>query len=152
LPGYRRLDDPAHRAEIAAIWGIPPQSLPGPGLSTCELLDALGEEGGIRALLIMGSNVLVSAPQSAHIRNQLASLDLLVVADSLLSETASLADVVLPVAPWAEEEGTMTNLEGRILLRRQAVPRPPDVGPTHRLSRHLPIASATAKSSATSQG
>jgi assimilatory nitrate reductase catalytic subunit len=127
LPGYRRLDDPAHRAEIAAIWGIPPQSLPGPGLSACELLDALGEEGGIRALLIMGSNVLVSAPQSAHIRNQLASLDLLVVADSFLSETAAIADVVLPVAQWAEEEGTMTNLEGRILLRRQAVPRPPGV-------------------------
>jgi len=127
LPGYRRIDNPAHRAEIAAIWGVSPKSLPGPGLSACELLDALGEDGGIRALLIMGSNVLVSAPASAHIRNRIESLDILVVADSFLSETAALADVVLPVAQWAEEEGTVTNLEGRILLRRQAVPRPADV-------------------------
>ncbi|HXW71981.1 MAG TPA: molybdopterin oxidoreductase family protein [Methylocella sp.] len=127
LPGYRRIDNPVHRAEIAAIWGVPPQSLPGPGLSACELLDALGQDGGIRALLIMGSNVLVSAPQSAHIHNRIGSLDLLAVADSFLSETAALADVVLPVAQWAEEEGTVTNLEGRILLRRQAVPRPPGV-------------------------
>jgi assimilatory nitrate reductase catalytic subunit len=149
LPGYRRIDDPAHRAEVAAIWSISPQSLSGPGPPACELLDALGREGGIHALLIMGSNVLVSAPQSAHIRNQLASLDLLVVADSFLSETASLADVVLPVAQWAEEEGTKSNLEGRILLRRQAVPRPPGVWTD--TQRHLPIASATAKSSATSQ-
>lgn len=127
LPGYRRLDNPAHRAEIAAIWGVSPQSLPGPGRSACELLDALGPAGGIRALLIMGSNVLVSAPQAGHVSDRLASLDLLVVADPFLSETAAMADVVLPVAQWAEEEGTMTNLEGRILLRRQAIPPPPGV-------------------------
>ncbi len=124
LPGYRRLDNPVHRAEVAAVWGVNPQSLPGPGPSACELIDALGPEGGIRALLIMGSNVLVSAPRAGHVRGKLSQLELLVVADPFLSETAQLADVVLPVAQWAEEEGTMTNLEGRILLRRQAIPPP----------------------------
>ncbi|MCI0467425.1 MAG: molybdopterin oxidoreductase family protein [Beijerinckiaceae bacterium] len=127
LPGYRRLDNPLHRAEVAAVWGVSPDSLPGPGPSACELLNALGPSGGIRALLIMGSNLLVSAPRASHVRSQLSSLELLVVADPFLSETAQLADVVLPVAQWAEEEGTMTNLEGRILLRRQAIAPPPGV-------------------------
>jgi assimilatory nitrate reductase catalytic subunit len=127
LPGYRRLDDPRHRAEIAAVWGIAPDALPGPGLSACELLDRLGPAGGIRAMLVMGSNVLVSAPQAAKVRDRLASLDLLVVADPFLSETAAMADVVLPVAQWAEEDGTMTNLEGRILRRVRAVAPPAGV-------------------------
>jgi assimilatory nitrate reductase catalytic subunit len=127
LPGYRRLDNPVHRAEVAAIWGIEPESLPRPGLSASELLDALGPAGGIHALLIMGSNPAISAPAVGRVRDRLASLDLLVVADPFLSETASLADIVLPVAQWAEEEGTMTNLEGRIILRRRAMPPPPGV-------------------------
>jgi assimilatory nitrate reductase catalytic subunit len=127
LPGYRRLDDPAHRAEIAAVWGVNPESLPGPGPSACELLDSLGPGGGVRALLVMGSNLLVSAPQTGKVRDSLAALDLLVVADPFLSETAAVADVVLPVAQWAEEDGTMTNLEGRVLLRRRAASPPPGV-------------------------
>jgi len=68
---------------------------------------------------------VVSAPDNGGVAERLKALDLLVVADLFLSETAALADVVLPVAQWAEEEGTMTNLEGRVLLRRQAK-APPD--------------------------
>ena len=67
----------------------------------------------MRALLVIGSNPVVSAPDASALEQRLAALDLLVVADFFLSETARLADVVLPVAQWAEEEGTMTNLEGR---------------------------------------
>ncbi|TVT56389.1 molybdopterin oxidoreductase family protein [Amycolatopsis rhizosphaerae] len=125
LPGYRRIDDPAARAHVAAVWGVPADSLPGPGRSAYELLDALGTEGGPRALLVFGSNVVVSAPRSAHVADRLSAVDLLVVADLVLSETAALADVVLPVTQWAEEDGTMTNLEGRVLLRRRAI-EPPD--------------------------
>ncbi|WP_158885420.1 molybdopterin oxidoreductase family protein [Amycolatopsis anabasis] len=124
LPGYRKIDDPAAREHVANIWGVEPDELPGPGRSAYELLDALGTEDGPRALLVFGSNVVVSAPRAAHVAERLSTLDLLVVADLVLSETAALADVVLPVTQWAEEEGTMTNLEGRILLRRQAI-RPP---------------------------
>lgn len=123
LPGYRKLTDPEARRHVAGVWGVDPDSLPGPGLSAYELLDALGSD--IRSLLLMGSNPVVSAPRAAHIQQRLESLDFLAVADVVLSETAALADVVLPVTQWAEETGTTTNLEGRVLLRRQAV-APPD--------------------------
>ena len=68
----------------------------------------------------MASNILASAPDASGLSERLDRLDTLVVSDIFLSETASRADVVLPVTQWAEEEGTMTNLEGRVLLRRQA--------------------------------
>ena len=78
-------------------------------------------------MLVHGSNLVVSAPRLASVRERLASLDLLVVADVVPSETAMLADVVFPVTQWAEEEGTMTSLEGRVLRRRAAVPPPGEV-------------------------
>ncbi|WP_225821159.1 molybdopterin oxidoreductase family protein [Streptomyces naphthomycinicus] len=125
LPGYRRLDDPRARRHVAGVWGVDPDSLPGPGRSAYELLDALGSD--VRALLLMGSNPVVSAPRAAHVEERLRSLDFLAVADVVLSETAELADVVLPVSQWAEETGTTTSLEGRVLLRRRAVAPPPGV-------------------------
>ncbi|MGI5156891.1 molybdopterin oxidoreductase family protein [Microbispora sp. CA-102843] len=125
LPGYRKIDDPAARAHVAAVWGIDPAGLPGPGRSAYELLDALGTPEGPRALLLFGSNPVVSAPRAGHVTRRLEALDLLVVSDFVLSETAAMADVVLPTTQWAEEAGTMTNLEGRVLLRRQAAAPPP---------------------------
>ncbi len=127
LPGYRMIDDPAARDHVAAVWGIPAATLPGKGRSAYELLDALGTATGPSALLVFASNIVVSAPNATHVRSRLASLDLLVVADIVLSETAAMADVVLPVTQWAEETGTMTNLEGRVILRQQAVAPPPGV-------------------------
>lgn len=126
LPGYRKIDDPAARAHVAGVWGIEADELPGPGASAYEMLDALGTDGGVRALLVVGSNVVVSAPHAGHIQDRLDALDFLAVSDFFLSETAARADVVLPSAQWAEEEGTMTNFEGRVVLRRPA--RPPPVG------------------------
>ncbi|WP_369195762.1 molybdopterin oxidoreductase family protein [Streptomyces djakartensis] len=125
LPGYRKLDDPAARAHVAGVWGVDPDSLPGPGRSAYELLDALGTD--IRSLLLMASNPVVSAPRAAHVEERIRSLDFLAVCDVVLSETAALADVVLPVTQWAEETGTTTNLEGRVLLRRRAVAPPEGV-------------------------
>jgi assimilatory nitrate reductase catalytic subunit len=127
LPGYRRLDNPEHRTAIAQIWGVDPDKLPAPGKSACELLDALGLDGGVHALLVFASNIVVSAPRAATLPKRLQALDLLVVVDSFLSETAALADVVLPTTQWAEEDGTMTNLEGRVILRRAARPPPEGV-------------------------
>ncbi|MBP1785642.1 assimilatory nitrate reductase catalytic subunit [Micromonospora sp. HB375] len=124
LPGYRRIDDPAARAHVAGVWGVDPDSLPGPGVPAYQLLDALGTPSGARALLVFGSNPVVSAPRAARVESRLRALDLLVVVDFVRSETAELADVVLPVAQWAEENGTMTNLEGRV-LRRRALREPP---------------------------
>jgi assimilatory nitrate reductase catalytic subunit len=127
LPGYRRIDNPEHRAHVARVWGVPVDDIPGPGVSACEMLDHLGEEGGVRALLVMGSNLVVSAPNATRLDGRLGALDCLVVADPFLSETAALADVVLPSCQWAEEEGTMTNLEGRLLYRSPARPPPEGV-------------------------
>jgi assimilatory nitrate reductase catalytic subunit len=124
LPGYRHISDPAARAHVAGVWGVDPDDLPGPGRSAYELLDSLGDGGGPTALLLFGSNPVVSAPNARHVAQRLASLDLLVVSDLVLSETAALADVVLPAAQWAEESGTTTNLEGRVLLRRKALDPP----------------------------
>ncbi|WP_416345756.1 molybdopterin oxidoreductase family protein [Isoptericola peretonis] len=124
LPGYRRIDDPAARAHVAAVWGVDPATLPGPGVPAVALLTSLGTPGGPRALLVHGSNVVVSAPNADRVRERLAALDLLVVCDVVPSETALLADVVLPTTQWAEEEGTMTNLEGRVIRRRRAAGPP----------------------------
>ncbi|MEX0426368.1 molybdopterin oxidoreductase family protein [Nocardioides sp. DS6] len=125
LPGYRMIDDPEARAHVAGVWGVPPESLPGKGRSAYELLDALGQDDGPRSLLVFASNIVVSAPNALHVAERLGALDLLVVCDLVMSETAALADIVLPVTQWAEETGTMTNLEGRVILRQQAV-TPPD--------------------------
>ncbi len=121
LPGYRKITDPAHREQVAAVWGIPAADLPGPGLPAYELLEAVARQE-IRGLLVVGSNPAVSAPDHGQINAGLDDLEFLAVADFFLSETAARADVVFPATQWTEEEGTVTNLEGRVLLRRQATP------------------------------
>ena len=125
LPGYRMITDPDARAHVAAVWGVDPEQIPGPGVSAFELLDSLGQPGGPTAMLLHASNPVVSAPDADRVAERLRALDTLVVADFVLSETAALADVVLPVSQWAEEEGTLTNLEGRVLRRRRSI-TPPD--------------------------
>lgn len=127
LPGYRKLDDPIARAHMARIWGINAADLPSSGQSAYEMLSDIGTSGGVRALWVLASNIAVSAPNSLHVTAKLKELDFLVVSDIFLSETAALADVVLPTTQWAEESGTMTNLEGRVILRRAAVAPPGDV-------------------------
>ncbi|CAN5494154.1 molybdopterin oxidoreductase family protein [soil metagenome] len=127
LPGYRRITDPAARAHVAAVWGVDASMIPGPGIPAVELLQALGTADGPKALLVHGANVVVSAPNASTVRAGLERLDLLVVSDFFLSETAALADVILPVLQWAEEEGTMTNLEGRVIRRRRALTPPAGV-------------------------
>ncbi|WP_207456517.1 molybdopterin oxidoreductase family protein [Herbiconiux sp. SYSU D00978] len=122
LPGYRKITDPAAREHVASVWGVPPESIPGPGVPAVELLGMLGRE--VKALLVHGSNVVVSAPDAAAVTRALDELDLLVVCDFVPSETALLADYILPVTQWAEEEGTMTSLEGRVLRRRRAIDPP----------------------------
>jgi assimilatory nitrate reductase catalytic subunit len=127
LPGYRSLLDPDAREHVARVWGVSPDSLPGAGSSAYEMLSTMGEPSGVRALLVVGSNPVVSSPAADQIEERMRALDFLAVSDFFLSETADLADVVFPSAQWAEEEGTMTNLEGRVILRRRAFPPPAEV-------------------------
>ncbi|MRX45122.1 molybdopterin oxidoreductase family protein [Agromyces kandeliae] len=141
LPGYRKITDPAARAHVARVWGVDAADIPGPGLPAIELLGSLGRPDGVRALLVHGSNLVVSSPNVADVRRGIERLELLVVCDFVLSETAALADVVLPVLQWAEEEGTMTNLEGRVIRRRRALAPPADARDElwilHELARRL---------------
>ncbi len=125
LPGYRNIDNPAHRAHVAGVWDVPPDSLPKSGLSACEIFDHLGST--IHGMFVVASNLLVSAPDAERVSTNLGRLDLLVVADMFLSETATRADVVFPITQWAEEDGTMTNLEGRVLRRNRARMPPPGI-------------------------
>jgi assimilatory nitrate reductase catalytic subunit len=127
LPGYRRIDDELARAHVADVWGVPASAIPGEGRSAFELLNSIGRTSGIRALLVMGSNIAVSAPHATAIHARLKALEFLVVSDFFLSETAQMADVVLPSAQWAEEDGTLTNLEGRVLMRRRVIDPPEGV-------------------------
>lgn len=124
LPGYRSITDPDARRHVAAIWGIPEDDLPGPGKSAYELIESAAARDGIRSLFVIGSNPAVSAPNANHVIDRLRRLDFLVVSDFFLSETAELAHVVLPAAQWAEEEGTVTNLEGRVIRRRRILDPP----------------------------
>ena len=124
LPGYRLIENPAHRAALAKVWGVDPDCLPRKGKSAFELLDALGPQGGVRSLLVVGSNVAVASPDMNRVLGRLRSLDFLAVCDAFLNETSALADVVLPVYQWAEEDGTLTNFEGRVIRRRQVARAP----------------------------
>ena len=127
LPGYRMIEHPAAREHVAAVWGVDPASLPGKGLPAVALLAALGTPTGPKGLFVHGSNLVVSAPNAREVTRRLSALDLLVVCDFVPSETALLADVILPVPQWAEEEGTMTSLEGRVIRRRKALDAPDGV-------------------------
>jgi len=127
LPGYRSIADPDDRSRVAAAWGVPVDRLPGPGLSAYEMVSSIGTVDGIRALVVVGSNVAVASPAARRVEAGLGRLDCLAVLDAFLNETSAQAHVVLPVTQWAEEDGTTTNLEGRVLRRRRAVTPPPTV-------------------------
>jgi assimilatory nitrate reductase catalytic subunit len=124
LPGYRKITDPAARAHMAGVWGVPEETIPGPGLPAVQLLKSLGQPDGVRCLLVHASNIAVASPDANSVIEGIRSLDFMVVCDFFMSETAAMADLVLPVLQWAEEEGTLTNLEGRVLRRRRALQPP----------------------------
>ncbi|WP_042460174.1 assimilatory nitrate reductase catalytic subunit NasC [Neobacillus dielmonensis] len=116
LPGYRSLSNPEHRQHIAGIWGIDDIELPEKGVSAYEMMEKIAAEE-IKGLFIMGSNPVVSNPNAIFVEKALKELDFLVVADMYISETARLADVILPTTSYLEDTGTLTNLEGRVVLR-----------------------------------
>lgn len=116
LPGYRSLEDQEHRKYIANVWGIDEAELPEKGVSAYEMIEKIAEKE-IKGLFIMGSNPVVSNPNAIFVEKALNELDFLVVSDLYLSETARLADVILPTTSYMEDTGTITNLEGRVVLR-----------------------------------
>ena len=119
--GYQQVAVDDVRKKFEGAWGVPLS--PKPGLTVVEMMNA-AEHGQVRALYCMGENPVLTDPDSNHVRRCLTSLDLLVVQDIFLSETAALADVVLPVASFVEKDGTFTNTERRVQLVRRALPAP----------------------------
>ncbi len=119
LPGQAPFDDPGARNRFAKAWEA---SLPAPssGASLIEILKRC-KSGQIKALYVIGENPLATLPASAEVRAALERLELLVVQDPFLTETAQLAHFVLPASSYAEKDGTFTNLEGRVLRVRQAM-------------------------------
>jgi len=119
--GYQKVDDEEVRAKFEAAWEV---SLPaGPGLTVVEMINAAAE-GKLKAVYIMGENPMLSDPDLAHVEAALKNLDLLIVQDIFLSETAQLADVVLPAASFAESDGTFTNTERRVQRVHKALEPP----------------------------
>ncbi len=140
LPGYRHIDVPADREYVAGVWGIPVDELPWEGAAATEMVNLMAT-GAIRSCLVICSNLMVSLPDNAVVQRALRNLDPLVVIDFFLSETAELADVVLPGSVWCEDEGTTTNLEGRVVKINRAAAPPgearPDVAIIIELARRL---------------
>src|SRR5206468_5980867 len=126
MPGYRPYDDPAARAELAALWGITESALPAQrGKAYPDIVNAV-VAGRIKGLWIIGTNPLVSFPNREVLEYGLSGLDLLVVQDGFETPTTARAHVVLPAAIWGEKEGTYTNSERRVSRVRAAVAPPGD--------------------------
>jgi predicted molibdopterin-dependent oxidoreductase YjgC len=116
--GYQKVGDPDAQKKFGEAWGV---SLPDkPGLTIVEIMNA-AHAGKIKGLYIMGENPMVSDPDLTHVEESLRHLDFLVVQDIFLTETARMADVVLPAVTFAEKDGTFTNTERRVQRVRKAV-------------------------------
>ncbi len=126
LPGYHSIADPAARAIFEKAWGV---ELPHDEYLTIIEMEASAAAGDIRAMYIMGDNPMVASPDTGTVEAGLRNLDFLVVQELFMSETAALADVVLPAAAFAEKDGTFTNTERRVQLLRKAVEAPGQTRP-----------------------
>ncbi len=118
LTGYRPVTDPDARALFQEKWGMPvPET---PGLTIVEMMNA-AKEGALKGMIVVGENPMMSDPDTQHVKEALGTLDLLVVQDIFLTETARLAHVILPATSFAEKEGTFTNTDRRVQRVRKAI-------------------------------
>ena len=120
-PDYQRVDNPAAIEKFEKLWGMPLDRQP--GLTVVEVMNAI-LEGGVKGMYIMGENPAMSDPDANHAREALAALDHLVVQDIFLTETAYLADVILPATAFPEKTGTFTNTDRLVQMGRQALQPP----------------------------
>jgi assimilatory nitrate reductase catalytic subunit len=123
LPSGRDIDNPEHRKIVAERWGVPEESIPGVGLASTEMPEAI-HAGDIKGLFSICFNPVVSLPDSDYTRSALEKLEFFVCVDFFMSETARHADVILPGSLHEEDEGTITTAEGRVVRVRQAVTPP----------------------------
>jgi formate dehydrogenase major subunit len=125
-PDYQHVSSPETRARFESAWGVAAGSLDDkPGLTVVEVMHAI-KHGEIRGMYVMGENPAMSDPDANHARDALAALDHLVVQDIFLTETAYLADVILPASAFPEKTGTFTNTDRLVQMGRQAIDPPGD--------------------------
>ena len=123
-PDYQHVTDPAARARFEQAWQLPAGTLDEqPGLTVVEVMHAI-KRGEIRGMYVQGENPAMSDPDANHARESLAALEHLVVQDIFLTETAYLADVILPASAFAEKTGTFTNTDRLVQMGRQAIDPP----------------------------
>jgi len=128
-PDYQRVNDPKVQAKFESAWQLEPGSLDQePGLTVVEVMYAI-DKGVVRGMYIMGENPAMSDPDANHARESLSALDLLVVQDIFMTETACLADVILPATAFAEKTGTFTNTDRLVQMGRQAIEPPGQAKP-----------------------
>lgn len=125
LPGLRDITNPEHRAHIANIWGMNVNDMPGPGVDAYEIFRKI-EQGEIKGMLSLCFNPVVSLPDNGFIRRMLEKLEFYVCIDFFLNESARYADIVLPGSLQEEDEGTVTQVEGRVIKINKAVDPPGD--------------------------
>ena len=122
-PDYQRVNTPEARERFEKLWNT--ELDPDPGLTVVEIMNA-AKKHEIRGMYIMGENPAMSDPDVDHAREAMATLDHVVVQDIFLTETAYLADVVLPATAWPEKVGTVTNTDRMVQLGRKAIEPPGD--------------------------
>ncbi len=126
LPDYQHVSSADVRASFEKAWQVPAGSLDDkPGLTVVEVMHAI-KQGGIRGMYVMGENPAMSDPDANHAREALAALDHLVVQDIFLTETAYLADVILPASAFPEKDGSFTNTDRLVQMGRKAINPPGD--------------------------
>jgi len=130
LPGFRKVEDAASRAEMERLWGLPSGAIsPNRGKTLPDILEAI-EAGNIRALWVIHANPAATFPDSSWVERVLAKTELLIVQDCYHpTETSRFAHYVLPAAQWAEKGGTMTNSERGLTLAEKAVDPPGQARP-----------------------
>jgi formate dehydrogenase alpha subunit len=117
LPGYQRVADTEIRRRLSEVWGVKLSSEP--GLTLTEKINGAGDK--VKVMLIFGENPLMSDPDSNHVRMQMDKLDFLIISELFMSETAKIADVILPAASYAEKDGTFTATDRRIQRLHKAL-------------------------------
>ena len=132
--GYQKVDDPAVSEKFAVAWGVESLSRK-PGLTLTEMFHHMGE--GIKLLYVMGENPMIADVDVNHCKEQFKKLDFFIVQDIFLTETAEMADVVLPAASFAEKEGTFTNTERRVQRVRKAVNPPGNARPDWEIIKEI---------------
>ncbi len=125
LPGLRDISNPEHRKYIASVWGVDEASIPGPGVDVYEMFRKI-ERGEIKALVSICFNPKVSLPDNQFVTRALEKLEFCCAIDFFLNDTARHADIVLPGSLHEEDEGTVTQVEGRIIKINKAVDCPGD--------------------------